>query len=67
MMNCFQLSTFAFNFNVRRYSLEPTSPFAERFGQYVNRSVGRPLFVSALVYLNGPGKAVQVDPGLTPY
>jgi len=43
---------------VRHYSLEPTSPFAERFGQYVNRSVGRPLFVSALVYLNGPGRSV---------
>ena len=33
---------------------EATSPFAERFGRYVNRSKGRPLFVSALVYLNGP-------------
>jgi len=30
-------------------SLDPTSPFAERYGQYVNRSAGRPLFVSALV------------------
>ena len=35
-------------------SLDPSSPFAERFGRYVNRSFARPLFVSALIYLNGP-------------
>jgi probable phosphoglycerate mutase len=35
-------------------ALSPSSPFAERFGRYVNRSHARPLFVSALVYLNGP-------------
>ena len=52
-------------------SLDPTSPFAERYGLYVNRSVGRPLFVSALVYLNGPkpwtpgmdAETLFLDPG----
>ena len=51
-------------------ALSPSSPFAERYGLYVNRSAGRPLFVSALVYLNGPGwtpdmnaETLVLDPG----
>ena len=52
-------------------SLDPTSPFAERYGLYVNRSLARPLFVSALVYLNGPApwtpdmdaETLFLDPG----
>ena len=52
-------------------SLHPSAPFAERFGRYVNRSRARPLFVSALVYLNGPepwtpekdAETLVLDPG----
>jgi probable phosphoglycerate mutase len=51
-------------------ALPPSSPFAERYGTYVNRSVGRPLFVSALVYLNAAGwtadmnaETLVLDPG----
>ena len=51
--------------------LHPSAPFAERFGPYVNRSRARPLFVSALVYLNGPepwtpekdAETLVLDPG----
>ena len=51
--------------------LDPTSPFAERYGVYVNRARARPLFVSALVYLNGPApwtpdldaETLFLDPG----
>ena len=52
-------------------SLDASAPFTERFGRYVNRSFGRPLFVSALVYLNGPAlwtpdmnaETLVLDPG----
>ena len=51
--------------------LDPASPFAERYGVYVNRAKARPLFVSALVYLNGPApwtpdldaETLFLDPG----
>ena len=51
--------------------LHPSAPLAERFGLYVNRSRARPLFVSALVYLNGPepwtpekdAETLVLDPG----
>jgi len=50
--------------------LDPSAPWVERFGSYVNRERGRPLFVSAMVYLNpGPWHAafdaetLFLDPG----
>lgn len=50
--------------------LDPSAPWVERFGSYVNRERGRPLFVSAMVYLNpGPWPAafdaetLFLDPG----
>ena len=50
--------------------LDPSAPWVERFGSYVNRERGRPLFVSVLVYLNpGPWPAafdaetLFLDPG----
>ena len=39
--------------------LDPASPFAERYGVYVNRAKARPLFVSALV----PQRTRAVDSG----
>ena len=50
--------------------LDPSAPWVERFGRYVNRERGRPLFVTAMVYLNpGPWPAafdaetLFLDPG----
>ena len=50
--------------------LDPSAPWVERYGSYVNRERGRPLFVSAMVYLN-PGhwpaafdaETLFLDPG----
>jgi probable phosphoglycerate mutase len=63
--------SFKWHLDMDPQSLHPTAPFAERFGSYVNRSVARPFFVSALVYLNGPepwtpekdAETLVLDPG----
>ena len=43
---------FSWHLDMDPSSVDPTSPWAERFGLYVNRERNKPLFVSALVYLN---------------
>ena len=43
---------FSWHLDMDPSSVDPTSPWAERFGLYVNREQNKPLFVSALVYLN---------------
>jgi probable phosphoglycerate mutase len=63
--------SFKWHLDMDPQSLHPAAPFAERFGSYVNRSVARPFFVSALVYLNGPepwtpekdAETLVLDPG----
>ena len=63
--------SFKWHLDMDPQSLHPTAPFAERFGSYANRSVARPFFVSALVYLNGPepwtpekdAETLVLDPG----
>jgi len=36
-------------------ALPPTAPWVVAHGYYYNREPGKPLFVSVLAYLNGPG------------
>ena len=43
---------FSWHLDMDPSAVDPTSPWAERYGLYVNREQHKPLFVSALVYLN---------------